>query len=136
MKRDLLARIRRDVAEKQPVVLATTLSSGESRLVYPFAEEAGADPALRAAAREAALQDQSRVVEIPGGEVFLRVFNPPVRVIIVGAVHVAQALSQMVRQAGYDVLVVDPRRSFATGERFPGIPLSGWVSTGERRWSP
>lgn len=125
MKRDLLARIRRDVAEKRPVVLATTLSSGESRLVYPFAEEAGADPALRAAAREAALQDQSRVVEIPGGEVFLRVFNPPVRVVIVGAVHVAQALSQMVRQAGYDVLVVDPRRSFATDERFPGIPLSG-----------
>jgi len=123
MKRDLLARIRRDVAEKRPVVLATELASGEARLLHPFGEEADADSTLLAAAREAALEDRSRVLETPGGEVFLHVFNPPVRVILVGAVHVAQALSPMAQKAGYDVVVVDPRRSFATIERFPGVTL-------------
>jgi xanthine dehydrogenase accessory factor len=125
MRKDVLARIRRDLAEKRPAVLVTVLSSGAARLVHPFEDEPDADPALRDAARQAALEDRSQVVATPGGEAFLHVFNPPVRVILVGAVHVAQALSQMVRQAGYDVLVIDPRRSFATEDRFPGISLSG-----------
>ena len=124
MKRDVLARIRRDLAEKRAAVLATRLSSGEETLLHPFDEEKGADPALRDAARRAALEDRSQVVEASGGEVFLQVFNPPVRVIVVGAVHVAQALAPMVRQAGFDVLVVDPRRAFATADRFPGVALS------------
>jgi xanthine dehydrogenase accessory factor len=124
MKRDVLARVRRDLAEKRAAVLAIELASGEARLLHPFDDEPGVDPALRAAARQAALEDRSKVVETPRGQVFLRVFNPPVRVVVVGAVHVAQALAPMVRQAGYDVLVVDPRRSFATAERFPGVTLS------------
>ncbi len=124
MKRDLLVQLRRDVAAKRPVVLATVLATGEGRLLHPFGDPAGSDPALLAAARQAAERDQSGVVESPAGAVFLRVFNPPVRVIIVGAVHVAQALAPMARLAGYDVLVVDPRRSFASEDRFQGIPLS------------
>ncbi len=124
MRRDVLGRIRRDLAEKRAAVLATRLASGDARLLHPFDDEPAGDPALRAAARKAALEDRSQVFETAEGEVFLQVFNPPVRVIVVGAVHVAQALAQMVRQAGYDVLVVDPRRSFATPERFPGVPLS------------
>ncbi len=123
MKREILAQLLRELAAKRPVVLATDLGSGESRLVDPFGEAPGADPALVQAAREAAEQDQSRKLEGPAGAVFLRVFNPPVRVVIVGAVHVAQALAPMVQLAGYDVLVVDPRRAFATADRFRGIPL-------------
>jgi len=123
MTRDLLARLRSDVAAKRPVVLATVLATGEGRLIHPFDDSGASDPLL-AEARQAAGRDQSGVVETPAGEVFLRVFNPPVRLVIVGAVHVAQALAPMARLAGYDVLVVDPRRSFATEERFPGIPLS------------
>ncbi len=122
MKRDLLARLRREVAAKRPVVVATALATGEERLVHPFDPEAS-DPLL-AEARRAAERDQSGAVEAEGGDVFLRVYNPPVRVFIVGAVHVAQALAPMAQLAGYDVLVIDPRRSFATEERFRGIPLS------------
>lgn len=123
MRRELLSALRRDLAARRAVVLATELGAGSSRLVHPF-DDGGAD-ALSGAAREAALRDESRTVETPAGPVFLRVFNPPVQVFIVGAVHVAQALAQLVRLVGYDVLVIDPRRSFATPERFPGIPISG-----------
>jgi len=125
VKRDVIEALRRDLAAKRPVVLATSLSTGEARILHPFDGEAGADPALVRAAEEAAARDQSGIVETAAGEVFLAVFNPPLRLVIVGAVHVAQALARMAQLAGYDVLVVDPRRSFAAEERFRGVPLSG-----------
>jgi len=128
VKKALLAALRADLAAKKSVVLATELESGAASLIHPFDElrgvGRGVEPRLFAAAREAAQDDQSRLWQGPAGTVFLRVYNPPVRVVIVGAVHIAQALAPMVQLAGYDVVVVDPRRSFATEARFRGIPLS------------
>ena len=58
---------------------------------------------------------------------FVAVHNPPLRLIIVGAVHIAQALVPMARLAGYDPIVVDPRDSFASEARFPGeTMLKDW----------
>lgn len=124
MRRELLLQLRRDVAAKRPVVLATDLASGEGRLLYPFEKGAAGDEALLAAAREAAARDRSGTTSTPAGEVFLRVFNPPVRLFLVGAVHIAQALARMAQLADLDVLVLDPRRAFASADRFQGIPLS------------
>jgi xanthine dehydrogenase accessory factor len=124
MKRETLWALRAELAEKRPVVLATELATGQSRLVHPSGDGTGVEQGLFAAAREAARADQSRQWEGPGGTVFLRVYNPPVRLVIVGAVHVAQALAPMARLAGYDVLVIDPRRAFGSAWRFPGVELS------------
>jgi xanthine dehydrogenase accessory factor len=124
MRKDVLAQLRRDIAAKRAVVLVTDLATGAGRLLHPFEPGPDEDPALLRAAREAATRDQSRMAELPGGDRFLRVFNPPVRVVVVGAVHVAQALAPMCRLAGYDVFVVDPRRSFATADRFRGLEVS------------
>ncbi len=61
------------------------------------------------------------------GAVFRGVHNPPLRLVIVGAVHIAQPLVQMARLAGYDIVISDPRDSFASAERFPGETfLEGW----------
>jgi xanthine dehydrogenase accessory factor len=54
-----------------------------------------------------------------GGE-FITLFNPPLRLIVVGAVHIAQALLPMARLAGYDPLLIDPREAFGSASRFPG----------------
>lgn len=54
---------------------------------------------------------------------FINVFSPTIRVVIIGAVHVAQALAPMVRALGYEVVVVDPRTAFATEERFGDIRI-------------
>jgi xanthine dehydrogenase accessory factor len=62
-------------------------------------------------------------VETAAGTVFLHIFNPPLRLIVIGAVHITQPLIRMAALAGYEVSVIDPRRSFATGERFPGVTL-------------
>ena len=101
---------------------ATNLATGEERLIRPLSEESAVDP-LHGVARDAVLADRSMAVDTDSGRFFLHVFNPPVRVAIVGAVHIAQQLAAMARAAGYEVVVVDPRRAFATADRFPGIRL-------------
>lgn len=55
---------------------------------------------------------------------FARTYVPAPRLLIVGAVHIAQALSQMAEAAGFEVVVIDPRGAFASAERFPGVQLT------------
>ena len=113
------------------VVLATDLETGEQQLLRPLQIPEGDGNTLVQAAREALLADESRTFEADSRRTFLHVFNPPVRVIIVGAVHIAQPLSAMAAKAGYLVTVVDPRGAFATEQRFPGIPLlKAWPAEG------
>lgn len=123
MTPDTLDGVLSAVAAKRPVVLAVDLATGEARLVHPAEPDPGLDPALVAAARQAAARDESVKVELGAATWFLRVYNPPVRVIVVGAVHIAQSLARMVKLAGYEPIVVDPRRAFATAARFEEIPL-------------
>lgn len=125
MKPDLLADLLRRVAAKRAAVLVTDLRSGSAAVLDPFDPAQPGDPELLREAREATVRDEARRVELSGGPVFLRPYNPPVRVIVVGAVHVAQSLAPMAQLAGYDVVVVDPRRAFATPDRFPGVTLRG-----------
>lgn len=128
MKAATLTQLQADRQAKRPVVLATWLEAAGERLVYPAAS--GGDP-LTLAAAEAARLDRSGVVELAEGKVFLHVFNPPLRLIVVGAVHIAQPLSRMAALAGYDVTVIDPRGKFASEDRFPGVSLSSdWPDDG------
>jgi xanthine dehydrogenase accessory factor len=54
------------------------------------------------------------------GRTFIAIHNPPLRMIVIGAVHIAQPLVGMARASGYDVKVIDPRPAFAAAARFPG----------------
>lgn len=65
--------------------------------------------------------DRSGVEE--DGRTFVAVHNPPLRLVVVGAVHIAQALVPMARLAGYDPFVIDPREAFASQARFPDTEL-------------
>ncbi|HXI99607.1 MAG TPA: XdhC/CoxI family protein [Micropepsaceae bacterium] len=115
-----IAELERARAAKCAVVLATDLSGGESRIVYP--DSASADPLIAAAAVQAR-RDQSAAVEVGGRSWFLTVFNPPLDLVVIGAVHIAQPLARMGALADYAVRVIDPRTTFATSERFPGVSL-------------
>jgi xanthine dehydrogenase accessory factor len=117
---DLLARLREAQAAKRPVALLTRLSDGGQRL-WPD----DSVPAALSEAAEAALRDdKASAVALDGDKWFVHPHNPPARLIVVGAVHVAQALVPMAATLGFAVTVVDPRRAFATPERFPGVSLS------------
>jgi xanthine dehydrogenase accessory factor len=120
MKDATLRQILADQAAKRAVVLATDLANGDERLIYPHQ---GGDNSLMAAAQDAARLDKSVAVEHDGANIFLNVYNPPLRLIIVGAVHIGQPLARMAAMTGYDVTVVDPRAAFASAERFPDVTV-------------
>ncbi|MBD0272566.1 MAG: XdhC family protein [Acetobacteraceae bacterium] len=120
MTPELLARLREAQSAKRPVALLTRLPDGEQRL-WP---DDGAPGPLSDAAEAALRADKAGPVELEGERWFVHPHNPPVRLVVVGAVHVAQALVPMAVTLGFAVTVVDPRRAFATAERFPGVSLS------------
>ena len=121
MDAPILNQLVRDRAEKRAVVLATRLTDGIQKLVYPSDKQEKSW--LIEAASEVLAGDKGRILEGPDGEWFLNPFNPPLRLVLVGAVHIAQPLARMGALSGYDVTVIDPRTSFASEERFPDIHL-------------
>ena len=124
MPRDLLDRILAGQQTSTPMALLTSLGKGAQRLVA-LDDPAGwgvSEPES-AALRSAALSDRCGVLTSGSGEIFIQVFNPPPRVVIVGAVHVAQQLAALAQACGYAVTVVDPRTAFAAADRFPGVAL-------------
>ena len=121
MDAHILRRLLEDRAAKRPVVLATRLSDGIQKLLYQT--ETDGKNVILEAAHEALATDKACIVTADDGEWFLNVFNPPLRLIVVGAVHIAQPLARIAALAGYDVTVVDPRTAFASEDRFPGVTL-------------
>lgn len=116
MKRQTLEALLAARAARRAVALVTDLQSGAQRLVSRA--EAANDP-LAGKLDEAFRFDQSGSHD---GQ-FVNVFNPALRLVIIGAVHIAQSVIPIAQALGYDVTVIDPRGAFATGARFPGIAL-------------
>jgi xanthine dehydrogenase accessory factor len=116
VKRELLEQLLAARANRQAVALITDIKTGAQRIV-PRAQ--AAQDALAGKLDEAFRFDQSGSHE---GQ-FINIHNPPLRLVIIGAVHIAQSVIPIAQQLGYDVTVIDPRGAFATGARFPGIAL-------------
>ena len=126
MRREILDRLNRDRAAERGVALVTALDGGAQSLIYADDETAGdaLPEAVAEEARAALRADRSRQVEEGDETWFVHVHNPPARMVIVGAVHITQALAGMAEAAGYDVIVCDPRHAFADDARFPAIEVS------------
>lgn len=105
----ILAELCAARALRRPVAYQVNLTTWERRLTDP---EVATAPLFRA--------DKSGVE----GEVFIHIHNPPLRLAVIGAVHVAQHLVPMARACGFDCLVIDPREAFGAAARFPGVALS------------
>jgi xanthine dehydrogenase accessory factor len=118
MKRGVLETLIR--SGTRPWVRALDLAGQEERLIDPSTD----DTALGLAARAAARADASAEAEVDGRIWFLEVHNPPLELVLVGAVHIAQPLAAMAAMAGYAIRVIDPRTAFATEARFPGVALT------------
>ncbi len=118
MKGATLRALNEARRKRQGVILATWLDSGESWLIRCDDTH---DAVLDRDIREAFRLDQSRALEVEGRALFLHVFNPPARLVIVGAVHVAQPLARLAGTTGIDPVIVDPRRAWADARRFPDV---------------
>lgn len=99
----------------------------ESGVIAGDLPESIADDVV-ADARSLMAREQSKTLDYDGTSVFIETVAPPPRLVIFGAVHVAQPLAAMGKMLGYEVVVADPRGSFATAERFPDAEkvLVGW----------
>jgi xanthine dehydrogenase accessory factor len=119
MRSDLLATLNAERAARRAVILLTNLTNGSQRLVR--AADVPGDPLREALAARLNL-GKSGILE--GEEALFALLKmPPLRLVIVGANHIAQALAPMAKLADFDVLLVDPRTAFATAERFPECQL-------------
>lgn len=138
MKRALLEALQAARAEKRPTALVTDLSGGQQALMIAGAHEGNLalSDDLRAAVEEAIRSDRSGPLAADDN-LFVHVHNPPLRLVVVGAVHISQALVPMAQLAGYEVLVVDPRKAWASAERFPDVTLvDGWPDEALRGLDP
>ncbi|ABD08368.1 predicted sulfurylase large subunit, molybdopterin cytosine dinucleotide biosynthesis [Rhodopseudomonas palustris HaA2] len=120
MKLETLQQLNAERAARRPAIVVTDTATGEQRLVK--AAEIAADP-LAAELSKQLRMGKSATIEAGDRKLFLNVYAPTAKLVIVGAVHISQALAPLARSLGYDVTVVDPRTAFASPERFPDVPL-------------
>src|SRR5712672_1354515 len=115
-----LKELNTERAARRPVIVVTDTANGDQRLVK--AKDIATDP-LRSELSKQLRMGKSGMIEAGGKKLFLNVYAPTARLVIIGAVHISQALAPLARSLDYDVYVVDPRTAFASPERFPDVPL-------------
>ena len=139
MKLAVLEKLQKARAGRVPVALVTDLDTGAQALLESgkMIGDVELDGEALAAAVKLIERDASGQVDVEGRRIFVHVHSPPARLIVVGAVHIAQALVPMAALSGYAVTVVDPRRAFATDARFPTVTLSDdWPDEAMEKLAP
>jgi xanthine dehydrogenase accessory factor len=120
VKLETLAEVNAERAARRPVIVVTDVADGAQRVVK--AKDIAADP-LRVELDRQLRMGKSAMIEAGDKKLFLNVYAPTAKLVIIGAVHISQALAPLARSLDYDVTVVDPRTAFASPERFPDVPL-------------
>ncbi|MGE0499979.1 MAG: XdhC family protein [Rhizobiaceae bacterium] len=105
---------------RRAAILVTDLSAGTDRVIVEGSVETGP---LAEAAAKGFRSGVSTSVSAGGRDYFLNVHLPRPRLMVIGAVHISQALAPMAKIAGFELEIVDPRTAFATPERFPDVTL-------------
>lgn len=126
MKAELFEQLLAERAVKRPVTVVTRLADGAQALVHDGAVsgELTLSDEQRAEVQTLLRSDKSGALVSSDGALFARCYAQAPRMVIVGAVHITQALAPIAAMAGFEVHVIDPRRSFATAERLPGVNVS------------
>ena len=125
MKRTTLARIAAAEQRRQPLMVVTRLVDGAQCLLDAASCEGELPLSAEQLAEARGLLSSGRSSSLSSAAgLFARAYVPSPRLLIVGAVHIAQALAPMAAAAGFEVVVIDPRGAFASAERFPGVQLS------------
>ena len=129
MKLTLLERLLATARTSAATAVVTNLATGAQALVSKTGSEGELTLSPDAADRVLQLLDDDRsgTLETAAGLLFVEVWNPKPRLLVIGAVHTAQELVPLARAAGYEVTVIDPRTAFGTPARFPNTTLlNGW----------
>lgn len=139
MNRQLLERLAEAREAKQPVTVLTELSGGRQALFRPELDSPpeGFPVEVLEAASRALRDDRSATVAAAEERFFVHAFNPRLRLVVVGAVHIAQSLVPQANLLDYEVTVIDPRRAFASAQRFPDVQvIADWPDDALRELVP
>lgn len=117
----VLKKLNQARNERKACVLVTNLDDGRDRLVL---EGHLVEGELGEAISKALRTGKSSAVQIGETEFFLNAHLPPAKIVVIGAVHITQAMAPIAKMAGYDLEVIDPRAAFATPERFEGTTIN------------
>lgn len=120
MQLEVLAKLNAARRSRTAAVVVTDLASDDTRVVLEG--EAASGP-LDEEIAKTFRSGKAGTVEVEGRSLFLNVHLPPPRIVVIGAVHISQALARLAPVAGYDLTIIDPRTAFATEERFEGVEL-------------
>ena len=125
MKLTLLEKLLATARTSAATAVVTNLVTGEQALVSKAGSEGDLTltPDELARVRQSLDDDRSGTLESAAGLLFIEVWNPKPRLLVIGAVHTAQELVPLARAAGYEVTVIDPRTAFSTPARFPDTTL-------------
>lgn len=126
MKLSLLQKALEASREGRAAALATNLKNGRQSMIEgtDVTGDLAVDDDILAAVKRALSRDECDSAMTDDGKVFIEVFNPRLRLIVVGAVHIAQPLARIASIAGYLVTIIDPRTAFASDERFPDVAMA------------
>lgn len=120
MERTILAALNTARAARRAAVTVSALAGGSSQVYF---EGDDCPDVWRVPVARALQSGKAGIVETEQGSFFLNAYLPPPRILVIGAVHISQALARLAPVAGFDMTVIDPRTAFATPERFAGVEL-------------
>ena len=120
MDSKILETLNAERRQRRAAIVVTDMGDGGARLIR---QGDAVEGELGEAVAKALRTGKSGLVEIDGRTLFLNAHLPNPRLVVIGAVHISQALAPMAKIAGYPVEIIDPRSAFATPERFPEIVL-------------
>ncbi|WP_105440565.1 XdhC family protein [Neorhizobium sp. T25_13] len=120
MQLEVLTKLNAARRSRRAAMVVTDLASDDTRVVLEG--EAASGP-LDEEIAKTFRSGKAGTVEVEGRSLFLNVHLPPPRIVVIGAVHISQALARLAPVAGYDLTIIDPRTAFATEERFEGVEL-------------
>ena len=123
MKAEILTALNQARQNRIAAIAVSDLVNGTQGLFLEGEEIAQPDIAREAKSRFRS--GKSGIVEIEGREMFINAHVPSPRLVIIGAVHISQALAPISNIAGFETIIIDPRTAFATEERFPDVTLHG-----------
>ena len=122
MKDETLNLILSEKNNRNTIIVATEINSGE-QIIINEENDTDINNKILTAAKNNIIQGKSEILEIESNKWFLNITLPPLRLITVGAVHIAQPLAEIATISGYEVIIIDPRAAFANNQRFPDIKI-------------
>ncbi|CDZ33926.1 XdhC family protein [Neorhizobium galegae] len=120
MQLEVLTKLNAARRSRRAAVVVTNLANDQVQVILEGERVSGL---LGEETAKAFRSGKAGTVEVEGRSLFLNVHLPPPRIVVIGAVHISQALARLAPVAGYDLTIIDPRTAFATEERFEGVEL-------------